>query len=93
MRKVERMRQFAPKARRAELALKVAREEVVLNQIRSAPYALVPNSICAECGGDRISMCQCLLAESECANGHHWYWCAEHRLRVNRARKGPCPHP
>jgi hypothetical protein len=87
--RLEKLQKFAPKARRGELEKKAKNAEISLSAAKY--YAKTKPGECAVCGGPRVAQCMCSLSESSCERGHQWYWCAEHRVRVNHERAdGPC---
>jgi hypothetical protein len=95
-RKLERMKQFAPKGKRAAVEKNAEKITKDLEQARLWEKYHVRGLAadqCTQCTAERMTQCMCALSESECANGHKWHWCREHHLRVNNEcvnKNGPC---
>jgi len=45
---------------------------------------------CPTCGEPAIGICMCQLKDSVCKNGHHWFYCPQHAMKV---KGDPPDHP
>lgn len=77
-RRNELIQQFAPKYKRDKLKAKLKREGI-MKKLESK----IPRDECHECGERYETVCKCMKLESKCPNGHEWYFCFEHGIRVN----------
>jgi len=37
---------------------------------------------CPQCGELSVLTCKCMLRDSVCQNGHHWFYCAQHGIKI-----------
>lgn len=69
--------QFVPKYKRKEVLLKIKLEKIKTENDFDHLTCKICNNV------NIIPLCKCGFFTRQCINGHNWYYCKKHRIRVN----------
>jgi hypothetical protein len=79
---VDLVKQFVPKYKR-EKVLNKLNEQEKLKKLYSKFKSKIPDIQCHICNEFYSTTCKCSRRCRKCPNGHEWYFCLKHGIRVN----------